>query len=345
MAKDIFIKGAITEQTFDQLKREIEETDEKEISLVIASRGGSVDDGFVISNFIKSLNDSGKRKISTNNLGIADSIASVLMLSVPIQDRFITQSSTMLIHDPRIDAFTTLTPQSLDFIAKELDLQKNRIADFYVDSIGGISKEEILNLMSDETNLTAADMVELEIVQESNVRRSLDIAAKKQEINNNKILQKMFDRFKKAKAQKAFSLEGGEQLISSAEELVEGSQITMITGHDADSLEGEYTLENGNIVSADAEGKVLKVTESTADGENEAVTKEDLVEAVKNIVTPIYEELSEQIQALKTTGSTHTPKPSSKNEKVASVTDVNWQKEAGERLRDGISKGIMNKKS
>ena len=72
-------------------------TGQKEFYFLISSPGGSVNDGIVLYNFIKAL----PAKIIMHNIGVIDSIATVIFLSA--NERYCNKNSSFLFHGVGMD--------------------------------------------------------------------------------------------------------------------------------------------------------------------------------------------------------------------------------------------------
>jgi len=112
----------------------------------INSTGGNVSDGVAIYNTLKQH----KAKVTTYVDGLAASIASVIAMAG--DEIIMPLGSTMFIHDP-----LTWSIGNADYMrdtAQELDKIKDSIIDIYANQ-ASISRDEISDLMSKETTMTA----------------------------------------------------------------------------------------------------------------------------------------------------------------------------------------------
>jgi len=130
---------------FDKIKNK------KEIKVLINSPGGSVFDGMAIYNILAAY----KSKITTEIIGIAASIASVVALAG--KTRNICQGSYFMIHDPSGICIGTVA--DMEKMAETLEKIGGQIANIYTRN-STLTKEDILQKMKDETWYTADEAIE-----------------------------------------------------------------------------------------------------------------------------------------------------------------------------------------
>lgn len=125
------------------------------LEIEINSPGGSVFDGYLIFNEIKTLRARGVHVTATIN-PLAASMGSVIAMAADTVR--IVPNGTMMIHDAAM--FTAGNSKQLAKMAKVLDDISNEIAGIYAAKTGK-TVEEMRALMLDETWLTADESVEL----------------------------------------------------------------------------------------------------------------------------------------------------------------------------------------
>ncbi len=302
-----FLDWPVDDWTENEIKRRI--TNSSALDIFISSVGGSVNSGFAIANYIIAANAAGK-DIQTHILSNADSIASVIFLAPPKEKRSIVESSTAFIHEPRFMMAFDIDQKKAKQIDEELEIQKNRIADYYVKQIEGLDKSEALALMAGERNLTASEMLDLGIVNE--VKDKLDIAAMRGiNINNKNKRMGLFGSNKKAlnlvnSGDKTFAYEG---------ELAVGSELTQVGIAEA-KLEGEHVIADGRKLIVDKDNKVKSVfPPKKKEGEEEEEGAKNQTEAIVNSVSEMLAEfenkvtalIDEKIENIRRTGSSHKP--------------------------------------
>lgn len=158
---DLYITGVIGDHdiwndegvVFNQFKAELEKAVTSErVRLFINSPGGYVYDGIAIFDLIKNL--SKDHDIEIHVSGLAASIASVIMLSVPINKRFISNGSTVMIHNPSLCVCGGV--KDLETNIKELNSITNSIAQIYQENTN-LDFDQSLNMMEQETYFSAVE--------------------------------------------------------------------------------------------------------------------------------------------------------------------------------------------
>lgn len=137
--------------SLDTVKRIFEEhPDEKDVKFNINCDGGYVEEGFAIYDYIRT---SG-RNIYTNIEGGCHSMAIVMLLAAPLENRSANKHSKALIHCVRADYGWDATADELKSMAEELEQEQEQILDIYADRTGG-DKDELRAFMKEEKMRTA----------------------------------------------------------------------------------------------------------------------------------------------------------------------------------------------
>lgn len=123
-----------------------------EIDLYINSPGGSVFDGISIYNMLKRH----KATVTVHIDGIAASIASLIAMAGDVV--IMPSNAMMMIHDP--SGFVGGTSKEMRDIASALDKMKASMVAAYATKTG-LPDEEVRQIMSDETWLSAAEAVDM----------------------------------------------------------------------------------------------------------------------------------------------------------------------------------------
>ena len=315
--------GIIDDWTAEDFRWMLMNSDETEIDVYISTYGGSVNAGFEIANLIQAVQN---KKISTFNLSHIDSIGTVIFLSAKSENRHIVDNSTMFKHEPRFIIFDEITKDDAEKMAAELEIQKNRIADYYVKNIEGLTKDEAFELMENETNLTAEDMLEHNIVTE--IMPAFEIAAQKNLIIN----QNEKQMFNKKKPINALAMQDGSTLLYEGE-LEKGT--VMQKAGELVNLEGENIDAEGNTVVIDKDNKVEEIVEASAEPTVEPVVEstENIVEEVATLIdeklTALESKLDAKIEAIRKVGSTH---------KVTKVVDTKAELSAKGTIKEALDK-------
>ena len=132
-----------------------EHPDEKDIKFNINCDGGYVEEGFAIYDYIRT---SG-RNIYCNVEGGCHSMAIVMLLAAPLENRSMNKHSQCLIHCVRSEFWSDMTADQLKAAAEELQKDEDMILDIYADRTGG-DREELSAFMKEEKMRTADWMLE-----------------------------------------------------------------------------------------------------------------------------------------------------------------------------------------
>lgn len=136
------------EYTFglDDLREIVEQNpQENEICLNIHCVGGSVSEGLAIYDYLRT---SGK-KIYTNVEGDCHSMAIVLLLSAPIENRSCNKNASALIHKVSQYVWDNLTEDKASEIADEIRQYEQKIISIYADRTGK-DKDYLQQIMDEE---------------------------------------------------------------------------------------------------------------------------------------------------------------------------------------------------
>lgn len=242
--------------------------DDNTIELSIHSNGGSVIEGVAIYDAIRA---SGK-EVSATVEGSADSIASVILLSAPKENRKMRPNASMVIHNPSVDVWALssgcVSADELKSWADSLEQAKERILDIYVDRTG-TDREILSDLMDKETNLTAIKAKELGFISEiiapntnktkSKIMANSKIKAAFAAIKN--LLTEVIDEVDEAKVvNMTLVTEAGVELV------IERESGDPQVG-DAASPAGEHTLDDGTVIVV-LDGKITEIRGAGEDTED-----------------------------------------------------------------------------
>ena len=242
--------------------------DDSTIELSIHSNGGLVTEGVAIYDAIRA---SGK-EVSATVEGSADSIASVILLSAPKENRKMRPNASMVIHNPSVEVWALssggVSADELKAWADSLEQAKERILDIYVDRTG-TDRQVLSDLMDKETNLTAVKAKELGFISEiiapntnvtkskimANSKLSAAIAAIKNLVNS--VVDETNDD---AIVNMTLVTEAGVELV------IERESGDPMVG-DAASPDGEHTLDDGTVIVV-LDGKITEIRGAGEDTED-----------------------------------------------------------------------------
>lgn len=235
---------------------------EKDLRFNINSRGGSVSEGLSIYD---TLRRSGKN-IYCNINGGCHSIAIIILLAAPKENRTANPNCRSLIHEVRVPVGEEVTSDELRFRADNLDREHNAIIDIYADRTG-YDRTELENLMKEEKVRTAQELLQYGFISKIN-SYSTNLKTKKTMSKNQKksIINKV------------------DSFLNNIKNLLEGAvnydftdadgTVLFSTEKEDDSLEvgdpatpdGTFELTDGRTVTI-ADGVVTEIVEASADDE------------------------------------------------------------------------------
>ena len=233
--------------SLDTVKRIFEEhPDEKDIKFNINCDGGYVDEGFAIYDYIRT---SG-RNIYTNIEGGCHSMAIVMLLAAPLENRSANKHSKALIHCVRSDFGFDATADELKSMAEELEQEQEAILDIYVDRTGG-DKDELRTFMKEEKMRTADWLLDHGFIGSINAYNTNLRRKGRANFNNSKTNE---DMAKKTK----------QEVMNMAANFLKGLKNVLGT----QAVNYDHTDADGNVLfSTEAEDDTLEVGMSaTPDG-------------------------------------------------------------------------------
>ncbi|MDR0364299.1 MAG: Clp protease ClpP [Bacteroidales bacterium] len=184
--------------------------DDNEIDIRLHCRGGSVSEGWVIYD---KLRQSGK-SIRATIEGKCASMASILLLAAPSENRAAYPNAQLLIHMPYIPEYTladAYTSEDLQKIAADLKTEEDRMLDVYVERTGG-DREELRALMLEDKYINMEEAKRLGFITEINPPVSASAR-----VNNNKSKIKKMAK-KKETVLEWLARKAGYSKVAAAEE-------------------------------------------------------------------------------------------------------------------------------
>lgn len=147
-----YIDTGVTFTDIDEFVAQMAE-DDNAIDIYINCRGGDVANGWAIYDKLRATG----KEITTIVEGQASSMASVILLAAPKENRKAQPHATVLIHNPYIPfADGQLDADTLRSMADSMEAETNKILDLYVERTG-TDREVLRELMNKETRLTAEE--------------------------------------------------------------------------------------------------------------------------------------------------------------------------------------------
>lgn len=272
--------------------------DEKEIKFDIHSSGGSTYEGFAIYDYLRT---SG-RKIYCDINGSCHSMAVIILLAAPFENRSANRNIKSLIHRVRAGVSGMYTSEELKTISDEIAKEEALILDVYADRTG-TDREVLANLMAEEKVRTADELLEFGFISKINPYNT--------NFKNNKNMSKptrrvtpenLGTRIQKFLKNAASSFrtvnydyhdESGDIVFST-----ESEEDTLAVGDTVIGEDGTYVLDDGRTVTIeggvvtdiqDAEGdKVEELENRIADLENQLSEASSIINELKNGVVPKF---------------------------------------------------------
>ncbi|OJV40834.1 MAG: hypothetical protein BGO29_14800 [Bacteroidales bacterium 36-12] len=272
---------------------------EKEFKFNINCDGGLVSEGLRIYDVLRT---SGKT-FHCNVEGGCHSMAIVLLLAAPKENRSANPNARALIHEVRGGSWESLTSEELRTLADEVDSEQNAILDIYTERTGK-DRTELENLMKEEKVRTAQELLNYGFISKintysTNKNKGTMSKQKKQAILNaaDKFLKGLKNLLKPEDVVNYdFTDEDGNILFSTEKE-----DDSLEVG-DAASPDGTFTLPDGRTVTI-ADGVVTEITESPEEDEevenlqNRISELENALTEAQTIITNLRNELGSSYQA------------------------------------------------
>lgn len=292
---------------------------EDEIKLNIHCRGGSVEEGLAIYDYLRT---SGKT-IYSNIEGGCHSMAIVLLLSAPLENRTANPNCSALIHKVSTFLFGQATENEIESVLDGIRKSTEKILDIYADRTGK-DKEELRAIMNEEKERTAQELLDWGFISKINTYNTNT----KKIINQLKNDKKMNEKQKKAvnmandfisKIKNLFASEqtnfdfpnaDGGVLFSTTKE-----DDTLAVGDEAtpdgtfELAEDTSELKAGSVIVVE-NGKITKITPKVDEPQEPQEPMED-VNALKEENLKLKSQLQESVNVIenlkKNITSNHTP--------------------------------------
>ena len=314
-----------------------ENPDENEFKFNINCDGGSVSEGLRIYDVLRT---SGKT-LFCNIEGGCHSMAIVLLLAAPKENRSANPNSRALIHEVRGGSWDILKADELRTLADEIEREQNAILDIYAERTG-YDRAELEVLMKEEKMRTAQEMLQYGFISKINTY-STNLKPKNQMSKPTKTVQELLNQAKEL-GKKLLNLTEGETVnfeFKDAEGVVlfttEKEDDSIAVG-DAASPDGTFELPDGRTVVI-ADGVITEINEPESENSVEIETLQNtvsqLTDALKeanNMITELRNHVQSNFVA-----TPRTRVPGKKNEKtVQSVEDLRNEAKANRLKMKGV---------
>lgn len=276
--------------------------DEKEFKFNINCDGGLVSEGLRIYDVLRT---SGKT-FHCNVEGGCHSMAMVLLLAAPKENRTANPNARALIHQVRGGSWDALTAEQLRSLATEIDTEQNAILDIYAERTES-DRTELENLMKEEKVRTAQELLNYGFITKINTYSTNQTKNKMKKPTKSEVLNAA-DKFLNGLK----NLLNPESVVNYDFKDADGNVLfttekedDSIAVGDAASPDGTFTLEDGRTVTV-TEGAVAEINEASSENSEEAEALQNRVEELENALTEaqtVITDLRNQI------GSKHIPNP------------------------------------
>ncbi len=289
--------------------------DDPDLFLNIDCNGGDVEEGFKIYD---ELRNSGKN-IHTNITGGCHSMAMVLLLAAPAENRSANRNCRALIHKVYAPVYDFINADDAEDVAAMLRMEQEAIIDVYVDRTGN-DRAVMEQVMAQEKTHDARSLLELGFISKINSYNTNQLFNKmaKETKPASSAFQSFMDKvnaFRNKKAGKPANFDyldaDGNVVLSTVgdeDNLAEGVEATLSTGE----ASGTVTLEDGRVVTV-TDGIVTAIEVPAEEGEDLEARVSEL-EALMEEATNLIQEQQNTINSLNTElnnykGSNYQPKP------------------------------------
>jgi len=277
-----------------------ENPEETEFKFNINCDGGTTSEGLRIYDVLRT---SGKT-LFCNVEGGCHSMAIVLLLAAPKENRTANPNSRALIHEVRGGSWDYLKADELRILADEIDREQNAILDIYEERTG-YDRATLETLMKEEKQRTASELLQYGFISKINTY-STNLKPKNQMTKPTGKVQELLNKAKELGKSITNLLEGGEPVnfeFKDSDGMVlfttEKEDDSIAVG-DAASPDGTYELPDERTVIV-AGGVVTEITEPQADAtevenlvaENQSL-KDELLNA-QNLITEMSNELNKHV--------------------------------------------------
>ncbi|TSE05252.1 Clp protease ClpP [Aquimarina algiphila] len=278
--------------------------DAPEYLVKIKSLGGSVEVGFDIHNYLKSLD----KPVTTLAIGEVASIASVIFMAGT--KRIMLPNSHLLIHNPWLQPQGGYEADHLITLGNDLKKTESELVDFYAKQTGN-TKEAISPLMRDETTIDPKRAKELGFATEV-----LEVKAEPFAYLTHNKKQKMNTKKKKSFISQFMDALKDEEVLNLVIKTADGSDLDFPELEDGDTImlgakatidgedaQGEYLMATGQTFVFES-GELTEIKEEEMEEEasfDPEKFKQEVIEAVSTIFNKKIEKVEEENKSLKET--------------------------------------------
>lgn len=272
--------------------------EDNRIDVEIHSCGGDCTEGYAIYDALRT---SGK-ELSCTVVGVAASMATVILLAAPKEKRFAYEHAQFLIHSPYIPEGNAgeLTIEKAEAVVQMLKSEKQKMLSLYVERTG-IDSEVLEEQMNQGGWFDATKAQELGfiagVVPATSAESSKQIKISTSAMSEKKVtIAQAFKMLGEALGLTSASAEQNEvvslELSTATGDTinVEREEGEVQVGDKTDAAEGEVTLADGRVLVIDADGIITEI--KPAEEEEDTTEEETELEALKAQVAQLTEQLN-----------------------------------------------------
>lgn len=138
--------------------------DDDTIDIRLFCNGGSVQEGWAMYDRLRATG----KKITCTVEGKAASMATVLLMAAPKEDRHAYENASICVHNPWVDPFylgQAVTADDLRKAADDLQREQDKILDLYVERCG-CDRDEMQALMNEDKYIDTAKAIEMGLIND-----------------------------------------------------------------------------------------------------------------------------------------------------------------------------------
>lgn len=248
--------------------------DDDTIDIRLFCNGGSVQEGWAMYDRLRATG----KKITCTVEGKAASMATVLLMAAPKEDRHAYENASICVHNPWLDPFylgQAVTADDLRKAADDLQREQDKILDLYVERCG-CDRDEMQALMNEDKYIDTAKAIEMGLIND--VLPPLS-AKTKDIIINHKHNDKMEDKKETVEVKQSFV----DKLLNffgkkNINEITFGMDLSTADGQtltidreegepqvgDSASPDGEWLMPDGKTIVV-ADGKITEIRPASSD--------------------------------------------------------------------------------
>lgn len=296
----------------DTIHRAFEQfSDEQDFRFNINCDGGLVSEGLRIYDVLRT---SGKT-LHTNVEGACHSMAVILLLAAPLENRTANPNARALIHEVRGGSWDSLTAEQLRDLADEIEGEQSNILNIYAERTN-YDRAELEVIMKQEKVRTASELLKYGFINKINTYSTNKKINKMEKPNKEEVVLAADTFMQKLKNLLNIGQEPEPEPEVVNYEFKDADDVVLFTTEkeddslavgDAATPDGVYTLTDGRVVTiTDSVVAEIKEVEVMAE---ETVNVAELQNQINELKTALQESLNQMTDLRNQVVSTHVPQP------------------------------------